>query len=222
MTHFWIALLLTSGVPLLAAVKEPEPVQIKTADGKTITAKLYGESKTALILCHGRNYRNGGESFTEQCRHFEQKGVACLAIDFRGYPAESLPDVTGKEQDVIAAFDFLVQRGAERICVLGSSMGGFALLDALAVLQTKRQLSGVILLSAYHPAACRGARCRKLFIVAETDAGFYDGVRATYESAVEPKRLLKFPDGGHGQSLFRSRRDEMLNAISEFVEAGPK
>lgn len=224
MTHSWIiALLLVSLAPLAAADKDPQPVQIKTADGKTITAKLYGDGKTALILCHGRSYRNGGESFAEQCRHFQQKEIACLAIDFRGYPSESLPDVTGLEQDVIAAFDFLVQRGGERIYILGSSMGGSATLDALRTLDGRKQLAGIIIISAADPEACARARCRKLFIVAENDpAGSFAGVKAMHASASEPKQLVTFEIGGHGQSLFKSRGTEMLNAIGKFIEDGAK
>lgn len=215
---------LLASANLLAAEPQPpiERVECKAADGTIITAQLYGEGKTALILCHGRGYKSGGESFAEQCLYFQQKGIASLALNFRGYPAESPPDLSGKELDVIAAFDFLVQRGANRIFVLGSSMGGFASLAALQKLETKPQLAGVIIISAYDAPACTRAQCRKLFLVAETDTSSYQGVKATYASAAEPKTLLAFPDGGHGQSLFRSRGEEMRKAISEFIAQGAK
>lgn len=213
-------LLAAGWLPAAEQAAQPQSVQIQMSGSNSSSGKLYGDSKSALILCHGRFYKTGGDSFAEQCLAFKQRGIACLAINFRGYPSQSPPDLAGKEEDVIAAFEFLVQRGATRIFVLGSSMGGYATLAALKTLDARPQLAGIIIISASDPAACAQARCRKLFIAAENDPSSCLGVKATHTSAPEPKQLLIFDHGGHGQALFKNRGAEMMNAISKFIETG--
>jgi acetyl esterase/lipase len=199
------------------AAQDGQPFQTKASDGRPVSGKVYGESDTALILCHGRMYTDGADSFAEECRHFQAQGVMCLAVHFRGYPAASPAMLPGQHLDVAAAFDYAVQAGAKRVFVLGSSMGGFAVLKALRELSSRPQLAGIVILSAFDVEACKAAACSKLFVVAKDDARLYPEVMAMAEAAAPPKQPLVFPTGGHGQQLFKTRRDELLKAILAFM-----
>jgi acetyl esterase/lipase len=192
-------------------------VQMKASDGYNLTGKLYGKSETALVLCHGRKYVNGAESFAAVCKRLQARGIMCLALNFRGYPSDVPPVLPDQKLDVLAAVDYLIERGAKRVCVLGSSMGGFAALKMLKELQTRKPFGGIILLSAFDPRACRDAKCRKLFIVAQDDVANYSQWTAAFAEAPEPKQKLVFKDGGHGQEMFKTHGDELIEQVSEFV-----
>jgi len=210
---FALHALFTSGVV-------SEEVQLKTSDEKTVQALLFGKGETGLILCHGRRYFAGGETYRDQCEYLQEKGLRCLALSFRGYPSKAPPNLPGREHDIEAAFDHLVKVGARRVYVLGSSMGGFAVLDALELLRKKPQLSGIIIVSAYHPTACRTSKIPKLFVAAEDDQTFYPKVLATHRHASDPKLLITYPKGGHGQMLFKSHGEDLLEKIVKFTKAG--
>jgi len=192
-------------------------VQMKASDGHTLTGRLYGKSETALVLCHGRKYVNGAESFAAECKRFQARGIMCLALNFRGYPCDVLPVLPGQGLDVLAAVDYLIERGVKRVCVLGSSMGGTAALKVLKELQARKPFAGIILLSAFDPRACRDAPCRKLFVIAQDDFAYYAQWTSAFREASEPKQQLVLKDGGHGQEMFKARGDELIERISEFV-----
>ena len=204
----------------VSLAQEPAPAQLvemTASDGKAITGKLYGQSETALVLCHGRRYTTGAASFADECRDLQAKGIMCLAISFRGYPSDSPPMLRGQELDVVAAVDALVERGAKNVYVLGSSMGGFAALDALKALSAKPQFRGVVILSAFQSQGRVTASCRKLFVVAEDDRRLWPKVMAMFRKAAAPKQAIVFRTGGHGQQLFETRRDELMAEILTFL-----
>lgn len=194
-----------------------QPVEMTASDGKTVTGKLYGQSDTALVLCHGRRYTSGADSFADECRDLQAKGIMCLAISFRGYPSESPPMLPGQALDIVAAVDALVERGTESIYVLGSSMGGFAALDALKALCARPQFKGLIILSAFQSQGRVTAPCRKLFVVAEDDRRLWPKVMAMFIKAAAPKQAVVFKTGGHGQQLFKAHRDELVAEILTFL-----
>ena len=219
--------LLALSMPLLAAEKPGEPTTIRFAanDGTQLTARLWGTGSTALILCHGRRYTTGAASFDAQCRALAARGIRCLALSFRGYPADAPPVLRGREKDIMAAFGYLATHGARRIYVLGSSMGGFTALAALKDLTDQPQFAGIIILSAVDPKACAAAECPKLFFVAKDDARLYRYMLTMFYAAAPPKQAVVFKSGGHGQQLFTTHGREILDHIHLFVrpetEAAP-
>jgi acetyl esterase/lipase len=202
---------------LAAETDTAERVQMRASDGHALTGKLYGKSETALVLCHGRKYVKGAESFAAECKRLQARGIMCLALNFRGYPSDVPPVLPGQELDVLAAVDCLFERGAKRVCVLGSSMGGFVALKVLKDLQARKPFAGIILLSAFDTRACRDASCRKLFVIAEDDVAHYAQWTSAFREAPEPKQKLVFKDGGHGQEMFKAHGEELTGKICEFV-----
>jgi pimeloyl-ACP methyl ester carboxylesterase len=203
----------TEGVP------EPKLVRFPTSDGQKISAFEWGAGKTALILCHGKAYTDGGASFARECAYLAAKGIRCLALNFRGYPADAPPALKGKENDVLGALGYLATHGAERIFVLGSSMGGFTALAALDQLMAQPQFAGLIVLSAMQVKPSVTAACPKLFFCAEDDARLYPYVQMTFYKAATPKQAVFFKGGGHGQQLFRRHGQRMVEQIALFIQS---
>jgi len=200
-----------------AVPSQPQSIQMTTADGKRISGLLYGSGTTGLVLCHGRMYLDGARSFESQSRALSAKGLMCLAVNFRGYPAERPPDLPGLEHDVVAAFEALVKRGAKRVFVLGSSMGGLAALRAATTLEEREEFAGLIVLSAFETAAVKGLRSPKLFIAAYDDRPIYTKMMAMLFVAAPPKEAVVFARGGHGQRLFQTHGPQTLGLIASFV-----
>ncbi len=219
MSRRFIGVMMVGAVTALLALsaRAEESISISAADGKAISGLLYGTGETALILCHGRGYKTGAASFKEQCVYLKSKGMMCLALSFRGYPSESPPTLANRELDILAAVDFLVRRGAKRVFVLGSSMGGFVALKALQRLEEKESFAGLIIVSAYDATACASSSTPKLFIAAEDDKAYYAGVMATFEKAACPKQMIAYRVGGHGQSIFNVHGQASLEQILAFT-----
>lgn len=210
----------TSAALLAAEAPGGKAVEIRTSDGKTITAKLCGEGDTALVLCHGRAYTAGAESFATEAQWLAAKGIRCLALSFRGYPGDApAASMEGQDLDVLAAADHLKKAGAKRIYVLGSSMGGFAALKALKALNERPQFAGTIVVSAFAQQSISGLGGRKLFVVAEDDRRLYTNLLRTFLQAAGPKQCIVFAKGGHGQQLFKTHRRELLEEILTFLTA---
>lgn len=222
-----LALILIAALCAAASAAEPkeaaaeeaqETVRLTTSDGKTVTGLLSGKGDTALILCHGRGYKTGAASFKKESAALAKKGIRCLALSFRGYPADAPPWPRDGELDIRAAFDHLDKAGAKRIFVLGSSMGGFLALRALKHLETNPKFGGVIVVSAYNNAACKASKAPKLFVVAENDRGYYKKTVSCFRAAADPREIITYKTGGHGQSLFRAHGDGLLDKIAAFIQ----
>ena len=216
-----VAIVLVAATGVLAAEDAPEPriVKFPTSDGKTISAFEWGKGATAIILCHGRAYTTGGASFARECAFFATKGVRCLALNFRGYPADAPPTLKGKELDILGAFGYLATHGARSIFVLGSSMGGFTALAALDSLTAQPQFAGLVVISAMQIKTPVAAACPKLFFVAEDDKQLYPYVQMMFYKAAPPKQAVVFKHGGHGQRLFKNHGQQMVQQILLFVDA---
>jgi len=125
-------------------------VSFETHDGGTIFGNLCGEGSHAVVLAHGRAFNK--ESWQGQALGMKNQSLQVLAIDFRGY-RKSKPGKKGKtlELDVLAAIDYLKGQGAERVSLLGASMGGGAV--GRAVVKAKADaVDRVVLLAAGPPS----------------------------------------------------------------------
>lgn len=220
-----IILLLTSSILILmgAVSNAGEKNSMKTSDGKQIQGLLFGESTTAIILCHGKGYKTGAKSFQKECEYLEKKKILCLALSFRGYPSDAPQNLRGREKDIIAAFDYLVkEKQAKNIFILGSSMGGFITFSALPLLEKRPEYRGAIILSAYRSKSYKSSSKPKLFIVAKDDKSYYPKVLSAFSKANTPKQMIAYSRGGHGQSLFNSHKEEILEQILSFVKIQTK
>jgi pimeloyl-ACP methyl ester carboxylesterase len=215
----------TPAKPCLREAASATPVRFTSGAGATLVGVVLGRGRTGLVLGH-----QVGSDLCEwlpRAQTFAEQGYQVLAFDFAGY-GDSQPGAgpdAGVDTDVVAAAAQLRGRGADRIVLLGSSMGGTAVLSAAA--RIRPPVAGVVSLSG--PASFQGvdagaavARLRVpvLLVAAADDHPFVDDARAMYRAAqVGDKRLLVVGGGGHGTSLLEFGADapKVQAAVRRFI-----
>jgi pimeloyl-ACP methyl ester carboxylesterase len=211
--------------PCLQGTASATAVRFTTGAGATLVGVVLGRGRAGLVLGH-----QVGSDLCEwlpQAQTFADQGYQVLAFDFAGYGDSrpgSGPDAR-VDGDVVAAAGQLRRRGAERIVLIGSSMGGTAVLSAAT--RIRPPVAGVVSLSG--PATFQGVdaaaavsrlRVPVLLVAAADDHPFVDDARAMYRSApVSDKRLLVIGGGGHGTGLleFGSDAPKVQAAVRRFV-----
>lgn len=203
-----------------------EHVSFPTQDGGTIYADVYGKGERGVVLVHGGRFNK--ESWEKQARTMEKAGFRVMAIDLRGRgrstgPGQADMFTAPLQLDVLAAIRYLRKTGAKTVSLVGGSMGGAAAADA-SIEAAPDEVDRLVLLAAWtdhDPAKMKG---RKLFIVAREDANG-DGprlpkIRANYEKALEPKKLIVVEGSAHAQFLFATDQGarvmaEILNFLTD-------
>jgi len=203
-----------------------EHVSFPTQDGGLVYADLYGTGGRGVVLAHGGRFNK--ESWTKQARTLEAAGFRVLAIDLRGHgqsrgPGQADLDSAPFHWDVLAAVRYLRKAGAKTVSVVGASMGGAAAADA-SIESQPGEIDRLVLLAAWTAGPAEKMKGRKLFIVARDDAND-DGprlprIRANYERAEGPKKLIVVDGSAHAQFLFATDQAErvmreILNFLSE-------
>jgi pimeloyl-ACP methyl ester carboxylesterase len=202
-----------------------EAVRFTTSAGAALVGVVLGSGRTGLVLGH----QVGSDlcEWIQQAQAFAEQGYQVLAFDFEGF-GDSQPGSgtdTGIDTDVVAAAEQLRRRGATRIVLIGSSMGGTAVLSAAT--RIRPPVAGVVSLSGPASfqdvdagAAISRLRVPVLFVAGADDQPFASDARAMYRAApTRDKRLLVIPGGGHGTSMLEFGDDarRVLAALRKFL-----
>ena len=193
-------------------------ISYKTSDGGVIFGNLYGEGPHAVLLGHGAVFDK--ESWDHLARRLAAEGHTALAIDFRGYGrSEAGQSRGGLDEDIIGGIRYLQEQGAARVSVIGASMGGGAVGDAVAQLDPG-EIDGLILLATVPIRAPERLQGRKLFIVSGGDAS-RSSVERQFQAASEPKELRTLPGNAHAQHIFGTAlREELTQIMLTWIDAG--
>ena len=193
-------------------------ISYQTSDGGVIFGNLYGQGSHAVLLGHGAVFDK--ESWDHLARRLAAEGHTALAIDFRGYgKSKAGQSRGGLDEDIIGGIRYLRERGASRVSVVGASMGGGAVGDAVAQLDPG-EVDGVILLAAVPTRSPERLQGRKLFIVSGGD-GSRSSVERQFQAASEPKALRTLPGSAHAQHIFPTALGEELTQIMlAWINAG--
>ncbi len=181
----------------------PALAHFSTSDHILLEADLYESKPSWLILVHGKAYNK------EIWKHglapaIVQAGWTVLAPNLRGY-GTSQPGAPLYERDVLAAVNFARDQGARQLVVLGASMGGTALIKALALLD--KPITAAILLSPagqpsdYH--LLRGKARQGLLLYSEEEA-YADNCRHVMEQIPFPLEVHTWPGILHAHQLLES------------------
>lgn len=162
-------------------------------------AYFHGKNGQAVIFVPGAVFNK--ESWFFLAERLQQKDVAALSLDGK------TPD------DVLSAIRFLKEKGFDKIGLVGGSMGGAAVLDALHI-ESDPAIDKVIALAPAGGNPVDSKTIDKLFIVARDDSlGLYPEVKKLYESSVDPKKFVEFEGSAHAQHLFNSTHKEELSRL---------
>jgi dienelactone hydrolase len=190
-----------------AAKIRARPLWLTTSDGVGLYAIEAGDAAVAVVLAH-----QGGGNLCEELPYAETllaSGLRVLAFDFRGYGRSEKPsrNLLALRQDLAAATERVREDGAERVFLIGASMGGAAVVQNSAGLPVDGiiSLSGTRLWAGYgiNEPGVRKLRAPFLYIGSRSDS------RAPLEEArgifgragSKDKRSVFYPGSLHGWSL---------------------
>ncbi len=212
-----LKLLLMLFVAGLAAAQEH--VSFPAPDGFRLTADLYGKGERGLVLAHGGRFTK--ESWRTQAEVLAKAGYRVLAVDFRGYGQGSVTADWASYPDILAAVRYLHKSGAQSVSIVGASMGGDAAADAV-ITAKPGEIDRLVLLGSSGNDHPEQLRVPKLFIVSRDDKSGdglrLPGIRAAYERAPQPKKLVILDGSAHAQFLFDTDQgDRLMREIMGFL-----
>ena len=195
------------------------PVQLRTADGLTLGAHLYGEGDTGVILAH--QYNGDQTGWTDFAMILAAHGYSALTFDFRGFPESGLiVHIPSSPVDLKAACDFMRLR-AKHLFIAGASMGA----DASLALASQYPVSGLILISA--PVEFGGlnvydadakVKAPMLFVESTEDPFVAGNSAILYEHATAERSLKIYPGHEHGTEMLRGAHGvELRNLMLRFI-----
>jgi pimeloyl-ACP methyl ester carboxylesterase len=209
--------------PCLRAGEASRVFRFTTGDGATLVGLVLGTGRTGLVLGH----QLGSDlcEWLPQARAFARDGYRVLVFDFAGF-GESRPGPDGRvDNDVVAATAQLRRRGVDRVVLVGSSMGGTAVLSAAT--RIRPPVAAVVSLSGASgfggvdaTAAMARLKVPVLFVVAADDPPFTEQARLMHRAArARDKRLLVVGGGGHGTSMVEFGEDapRLLATLRRFI-----
>lgn len=196
-------------------------VGFRTEDGFRLQGEVFGEGPDVVILSHMRpadqsSWFDFAESLTEH-------GYRALTFNFRGYgSSEGAKVLDVIDRDVRGAIRFSRDQGAERVILIGASMGGTASMVAAA----SEPVDGVVTLSAPDrlgpldaAAAAGSVDAGTLFIVAQEDEPYVGQAESLFKAAAEPSDIKIVPGSDHGTDLLGgSQGKSVKGAIRDFLE----
>ena len=211
---------------LAATASAQQAVTFSTEDGATIAALQYGSGERAVVLVHGGRFTK--ESWVKQVPAFRSAGYAVLTIDLRGFgqshgPGEKDPSTAQQALDVLAAVRYLHGHGAKTVSIVGGSMGGSAAGDA-SITSRPGEIDRIVMLGAAPNLLADKLKSPALFIVARDDASGdalrLPGIRAQYEKAPQPKKLIILEGSAHAQFLFQTdQADRVMHEILQWLSS---
>lgn len=118
--------------------------------------------------------------------------------------------------DILGAVAYLKGQRFKNVALVGGSMGGAAIMDALEI-KTDNAIKKVVLLSPAGSNGITSNTLEKLLVVSE-DEGFFARVKTAYDTSSHPKQLKIYEGSYHAQHMFKSSyADELTNLIIEFI-----
>jgi pimeloyl-ACP methyl ester carboxylesterase len=220
--------------PTLIATPPPiisasQVVTFTTADGVNLRGTLYGDGTTAVILSTMGAQRQ--ETWTPFAREIAAHGYLALTYNFRYWVTDTKMQDNLRDkaaEDLRAAVAFARKQGAQRVVLVGASLGALASIKAAG----DSQPAAVVIMAApfgpfpalpslqVNKADLQAITAPKLFINTEHDeGGFTESTRQMFEAAPDPKELHIYPGSAHGTDLFDTEQAaDLTRRLIEFIE----
>jgi alpha-beta hydrolase superfamily lysophospholipase len=192
-----------------------ELITYTTEDGGIIEASYFeGNKDLVVIFAHGAVFNK--ESWYFMAEELQKEGISFLSIDFRGYGNSKKGNTDKKSLDILGAVDFLKNKGYKNIVIVGGSMGGAAILNALNT-KTDPFIKKVVLLSPAGGDTIASSSIEKLFIVSKGER-LFSRVNTIYNNSTQPKKLKIFSGSFHAQHMFKAEySSKLITLILDFI-----
>jgi dienelactone hydrolase len=193
-------------------------VGFRAGDGVGLRGRLFGRGTAAVVLAHMGNAVSNEADWYPLARRLAREGFLVLTYNRRAvcsgekahYDCSAGANDWGKAwQDVVGAVKFVESRGARRVAVGGSSIGGTSVVYAAATGRIHPvaliSLAGVNHIDTYSltRADVRRIAGAKLFVSGRRDP---DGAAASAREfnswARPPKRMVLLNTDYHGTDMF--------------------
>ena len=207
--------------PVAAGLPQVEEVTLTSADGEKLIAWHLPPQGTKPVVIYFQGNAGALDLRAGRFKWLIADGTGLLALSYRGYGGSTgRPSETGLIRDAAAAYDFATARyPAERIVLWGESLGT----GVAVALAAERKVGGIILDAPFTSAADVGAAAYPFLPVRlvmkdpfRSDErilrvnasllvlhGELDRIvpvafgERLFSLAKEPKRMVRFPLGGH-------------------------
>jgi pimeloyl-ACP methyl ester carboxylesterase len=221
LTARWVLGLALAAAVFPASAWQVREVSFRSADGGKVFADLYGQGPRGVVLAHGAAYNK--ESWVPLARRLAAEGYRALAIDFRGYGrSRAGSDEYAKDEDVLAAVRYLHRQGAEKVSVIGASMGGGAAAEAAAAAH-RGEIDKLILLSPVPVDDPEEMNAGSVLYIASRNERLAPEISAQYQRAPTPKKLIFLTGSAHAQHIFQTDQSGRLTRIIlQFLGANTK
>ena len=216
----------SQAAPTSSAATATDVVLFRTEDGVELSGRLFGppDAEAGIILAHGATVsQSSWFAFAEE---LGRRGYLVLTFDFRGYCpggdagcSHGSKDTNARPTDVHAAIQKLRSFGIERLGLMGSSLGGWAVLTVAA--DEGDRLDLVVALSAVSATDddLQRISAPKLFMAGTGDDGIAGLAQQYFDASSQPKRLVLLDTGDHGAEMLKgSRREEARAAVFDWLE----
>ncbi|HLJ79958.1 MAG TPA: alpha/beta fold hydrolase [Ktedonobacterales bacterium] len=179
-------------------------VTFTTSDHVQLAGTLYGQGKTFVIFSNQTD--TIASSWTAIAQQFAARGYAALCYDYRGRGNSQGTRSLGPSlmTDLRAAVAFAQRQGAQRIMLVGASIGGAVTANVAA----STSVAAVAIISApsdfpqveVSDATMASISAPKLLMDSQSDV-YAQAVQAMYDAAHPPKDLQMYPGADHGLDL---------------------
>ncbi len=205
-------LLALNAQSIRADLVDYELVTFTTEDGGVIEASYFeGGQGHVVIFAHGAIFSK--ESWYFMAEKLQKQGISSLSLDFRGYGNSKKGTTDKRSLDILGAIDYLNgKKGFKKISIVGGSMGGAAVLNALNI-KTSTEIDKVVLLAPAGGTGIVSKYVKKLFVVSKNER-LFPRVNTIYNESSEPKELKVFPGTTHAQHMFKT---EYSNELTEMI-----
>ncbi|HYD55172.1 MAG TPA: alpha/beta hydrolase [Gemmatimonadaceae bacterium] len=213
----------TAVAPMPCGLRAQPPITFATRDDGVVAADEYGAGRDAVLLVPGGRYER--RSWERQARLLADSGLRVLALDLRGR-GDSRAGRAGTDSiqlDVLAAIAYLRATGAQRLTVVGASLGGWA--AAEAAIAASPPIDGLVLLAHAPIVRPERLRVRTLFLVSRDDVrggGIrrLPELREQYRRTRARKTFVVLDGAAHAQALFATDQGPTVMAeILRFARA---
>ena len=210
-----IILMVISLQPIISAFNSYELITYTTEDGGVIEASFFkGNQDLAVIFAHGAIFNK--ESWYFMAEKLQKENISSLTLDFRGYGNSKSGNTNKRLLDILGAIDYLKEKGFNNIAIVGGSMGGAAILNALDV-NIDTIIKKVVLLAPAGGSPIASKAVNKLFVVSKEER-LFASVNEIYNESSQPKELKIYPGSFHAQHMFKAEySNELTNLIINFL-----